>query len=162
VHKVEAKRYEEWRQEHAEWWQGYRERAKAAAEEFERLHAAVEKGARLELELREAEHIGKLFAEVIKKSGRRFPDLGFLREVARLVEHDTPELAYLIGDQRLEAVRHLLPRMPILSEVSLESQSPPVRPERPTPPENIIFFKSVGLIEYEDAPPVPPDKVKWS
>ncbi len=161
LYEAEVKHYENWKQEKDEWWQDYRTRARAAANEFERLHANVVKRAHLELELRDAEHIDKLFAEVIKKSGRRLPDLGFLREVGRFVENDTPELAYLTTDKRLQAVRHLLPPLPIFSEVSLENHRPPIRPKRPEPPEGVIFY--VPQYGTDDTlPPVPPDKVKWS
>lgn len=77
------------------------------------------------------------------------------------VGFNLPELAYLLDDARLEAVRDLLPPIPPLASEGRESRTAPKRPMRPTPPESLLFYGQNDFIK-EFSPPVPPDKVVWS
>jgi hypothetical protein len=80
------------------------------------------------------------------------------RQVNPTISHNMPELAYLLDDPRLEAVRDVLPPMPAIGKVVHEYRTPPKKPVRPTPPENLLFYSADG----ETAAPVPPNKVTWS
>lgn len=153
--------------------EAYRERGITAAKLFETIHENVEKRGRLELELSARVHLTALFQQAIAAAAKAHPDLGLLRLVGvkhrgvdGLIFYNMPELAYLLNDPRLEVVRDLLPRIPPIDEAGNDIPTSPTKPERPPPPEGIIFYRehiyAQHYYESGDAPPVPPDKVRWS